>query len=725
MSRIPSQRIDSLESPGLAVYPVALGPNDASLAKLLIALDLTGDAAGNLAAVDRQEKARIAAEDAKATEFDKGRARLDAATYFQQKQTDIQADKLQPLSYDDLEGSTDAMLAPQIEGQSEAYQRQYRESVQPAFVGAFADQRQRFRDRAVASATEHIAANVQDATTVDDLATQESAFLLLDSRHTREGFLTKLVTPALRNAAAVGDEEAFNVFADVLAKAKVDTAEIEIGRQNLKAAQHRQEAEVVDGFQNDVAGARLNGQSFDAVRSLAKSYRGKVPDEVIQQSIEHLDAQERSAISESRTGALKAELAQHQADYNADVDAAVGAGLGFMVEDRKVTLSNLDEKSLDAGDALRGSMDRQFQRIAASTPDPEQAFARQADLASRNGYQPPQWKRTLAAGAMAATETALAPEGKETPLPPAAVAGYGLYKRLKAQSPQLLESMVTDEKARDLYEVATVLQEDSTSPDDQTAMLGARRILSGPGGGPLGDTKESELKSAAAGITDRWFAGDAKNGGEIAADISRRARVFIRAGMSPDDAVSRVAKQIGDSRIIINGWAVSTGDAALPDSVRAKLPEFSTDIIAKWAKAHGEEEGLEEGDLTLRPSPTTGFWMLADGRTGLPVRNFGDSSEMMFAPSDLIRMAQAKQAEADQKIIDAQNNPEPSLLERGMGGIGKYTSGDKGQPEPYKEGDPMFKREGEGYTFHPKTPSLERDKGGHTLKWRRKEKPKE
>lgn len=684
MSRIPSQRIDSLDTPGLAVYPVALGPNDSSLAKLLIALDLTGDAAGNLAAVDRQEKARIAAEDAKAAEFDKGRARLDAATFFQQKQTDIQADKLQPASYDDLQGSVDAMLAPQIDGQSEAYQRQYRESVQPAFIGAFSDQRQRFRDRAVASATEHIAANVQDATTVDEVAKQQAEFLSLDPRRTPEDFYAKVVTPALRNAAAVGDAKAVDVFAESLTKAGVDQGEVEIARQNLKAAQHRQEAETVDGFQREIGRARLGGDSFDTLRKMARSYQDKgVPEDVIVQTIEHLDAQERTAIGESRTGALKAELDQHKATFNASVDAAVGAGLGFMVEDQTVILSNGDERKLQAEDAIRGSMDRQFANIAASTPDPEQAFARQADLASRNGYQPPQWKRTLAAGAMAATETALAPEGKETPLPPAAVAGYGLYKRLKAQSPQLLESMVTDEKTRDLYEVATILQEDSTGPDDQTAMLGARRILSGPGGGPLGDVTDTKLKDAAASITDRWFAGDAKNGGEIAADISRRARVFIRAGMSPDDAVSRVAKQIGDSRIIINGWAVPTGDAALPDSVRAKVPEFAADIIKAWAEKHGSEEGLDEGDLTLRPSPTTGFWMLSDGRTGLPVRSFGDSSEFMFAPSDLIRLAQEKQAAADQKIIDEQNNPEPSLLERGMGGIVDYTSDrKKRKPDP-------------------------------------------
>ncbi len=685
MSRIPRQQIGTLAVPDLSTPPPVSGK--ASLAvQMARTLGVIGDTAvdaGQLAAqvvrerrrkdeklaVDAEQLAAQVArerqrEDEKLAELEKGRARIDASTDFQKDQPLIAARN--PLSHDELPISQllNQDFAPRLEKHSAAYQRQYLETAKAAYSGAVAEQVQKQKNEDVAFATSKLAANVQDAHTVADVQTQLGEYLALDPKHTKEDFYNKVVTPALHTAAQTGNAPATEIFTEAMVKAGVGEGDIEIAWANLQTAKHKEQGDKIDAFKADIGTSRLAGESFDALRAKARSYQradSGIPADTIVSTIEHIDAQEREAVGGARADALRAELRQYEAAFDAEADSAVHAGQGFTLEDRTVTLSNGEEKKLQSEDAMKKAMDRAFAQIASSEPNQKIAFAKMADLASSNGYQPPQWKRTLAAGYIAATETALAPEGKDTPIPPATAAGFDIAKRLKSQAPGLYETMVNDEKMRDLYESAMYFQEDASDPNDQTALLSARRIMSGPGLGPLGDIKNRQLANAASHITDRLFRADAKNGGEIAAEIDRRARVFIRAGLSPDDAVYRVAKQIGDSRIIINKWAVPTGDAALPDAVRARMPEFAADIIKAWADKHGKDEGIDASDLTLRPSPTTRFWMLADGRTGFPVRNFGDSSEMMFAPSDLIRMAQEKDKAANQKIIDRQNKAQDGV----------------------------------------------------------------
>lgn len=348
MSRIPRQPIDTLEAPGTASLPVF--SQSARMAEQLnAAIGGIGAFATDLAVIDRAADARKRAEDERVAELDRGRARRDAATHFQQDQPLIQSEKLTPDSYDNLPGSVEALLSPRLEGHSEAYRNQYLETAQAAYVGQFADQLSARRDRAIVEAVGLIGNNVAAAKSPEEVTAQESEYLKLDARHTKTAFLQDVVTPAMKKAAAAGDEARFNTLAGYLTTNKSGQAEVQLGRVAVKEAQNRALSDAVDAFHDDIAGMLTGGAGFDAVVDRIRSYSGKLNARFVEAELRGVTGQHDAEAGQAREDENRAK-AEAVTGFQNDIARLYNDGASFAEIRKGITgyRGKVDERYIDS-----------------------------------------------------------------------------------------------------------------------------------------------------------------------------------------------------------------------------------------------------------------------------------------------------------------------------------------------------------------------------------------
>lgn len=657
MSQIPYTRTGSLDTPA-SLPPVFIDESARRRAdQLLLALGLTGRAADNLAEVDRAEDRRRAILDQQAEQLDRGRARRDAATDFQREQPEIGADTLTPASYDDIEGSVAAMLGPRLEGQSQAYRDQYLESAQASYVGAFADQRQRQHDRAVAAAVEHISANVQDAGDQAAIATQEAEFLKLDKRHTKEGFYASVVTPAMRTAAKVGDEEAFNNFRQSLEKAGVSAADIKLAEADLAQAKAREQADAINAFQDSVAKVSLDGGSFDAQRAAADAGRGKVPDEVILRTKEHIDEKERVALGNARSATLKLENQQREDGIlgtllgdSMKADQTGGLIVSVPEDGFRWTDAGGHDQHLTKDEAVDRVTVAAMDQIAAESPDPQTAIRSQAAWLSFNSVTNPLWRRTLEAGFMTNVDAVLRQTEDGTPvgdLPVAMTAGYQLWKSLDIDT-QTRERHATSETAS-FYALAELAEKYVTPGDPKASLLRAVEAAR---------TDPATVQLAMASIADRdvikasdWADGTI-NAVDIRADVRRTAAFLYRTGTvtDPKAAIAEASEMVKRQWSKVGGAMVFTADRSIPVNFADHLAPY---IIRSYAERHGKDEGVQADDLTIVPGRVKGTWILLDTTTHAQV----EGEEGFMTTADLFRHDKERRERIKAGIIETGGNP--------------------------------------------------------------------
>lgn len=523
----------------------------------------------------------------------------------------------------------------------------YRQRTAPILLRAFYDKQARDQeaaDKALVRLGGDAAAGVKDPARFAEIINSTAA----GSKVPRDEVRRRIGVYALRYAAENGDQAAFDTAAGALGTD--EAVEQARWKGTLEQAQAVAQARTQRAFGDEISGLYVDGTPFGVIEQRVRSFRGKVADSAIESELVTLNERRRQAERQADQDTFDAAVAMEQARYDAENDAAVSAGLGFAIQDRKVKVGNR-ERSLNNG--LEEAMDRAFARINAR-PDltPDQKFAAASNIASRNGFVPPVWKRTLQAGFIAATEQALEADGKEElPPPPATIAGFDLYKKLRAASPGLLETAIPDGPDRDYYETAIVLQEDPSIGDNPTrALFEARRIMSGPGRFTATDRKD--IASAAQDITERFWSADAKNWPEVASHIARRAEVYVRTGIDPERAVERAAETVARGRINLHGWSIPTADANIPEPIRQDFRALADIMLEDWATKHGSTFGFDSGDVTLRPGMANGFWVVADGRTGFYV----GGEDAVFSTSDLIaRWKTDRDSDRMKKIRDAIN----------------------------------------------------------------------
>lgn len=660
---------ESLAAPGLVAQPVAVDSTVSLANQFLAAIGEAGQLSESISEDARRREIEARRAEADASRSLEGLANQDYRTEFPIIKDKIVRGDI-TVSADEsgdfgtaAKTAAGALIDELVKGKPEAYQAYYREHMTPLIVDALHDQRSAADTLA---RTEDIKlrgqANVGETDPAKITARVDETVKLYGTKLDHTTALGSMVIPALRSAAKSGNQQAFDAASKALGDAF--PSEQLAAEAMLQEAKNKQATEQRRIFNNDIAGAYLDETPLELVRQKILSYRGKIENDHLEAAVREVDSRAKAQLQSTIESRVSTDLKAKKSDIAQRNLSLVRSGLGYTIEPTTITDLRGTEHKLTADAQFNEAMDAAFQSIGEESPSTEVAFARRLELSTANGYAPPQWSKALTAGEMAATESALSKEGEKAAIPRSTVEGYQLYKGVYAGAKHLLPSLAND-RTLNFYEVAATLQRDdpTVAGDDTQALLAARRIMSAPPPGISGELSGVKLRSETRKITDSLFASNAKNGGEIGAQIEQLARIYVRAGQLPDKAVESAAKNVGERRITINGWSQPTNNVAIPDQLRAQLPTIAEDILKTYADRFGQQEGVEFDDLTLRVSNTNGFWIIANGSSGLPMPSYGEP--VVFSTGDLLRKLDAmqfkKQAESDAETVARQNAGTTSL----------------------------------------------------------------
>lgn len=621
--------VDRTLQPAQVIVPPPVSDNALLLGQLARALEVTGDTAGEYSAYQGRLAAERRRVDADAKELHAGQGSLAGRSTLATLQSKI--DQRDPL-YDIPDGmepqqwaqhNADAYTA----GMPDAFKKSFEREFVPGFIHASTNsQERRVAEMFAANDQLRVAAvgSAQSADEIDQIV--DSAKAEQPNRSIVDIYDANL-RPALKIAAAANDPDRVKMIKERLGaylQPEQQEADLSLRHAALQAKSANEQQ-----YDDDLGSLELQGASFEAREAAARGM-GNVGPEKRANAVEKINSQRRQ-------GNIRAEVQGQRQQWEAENDALVGGGLGATIQNKTFVDSNGTEHKLGGEEGYRDSMDRHFARILAAHRDqPALAFAYQVRLANDNGYAPPQWRNIMQAGAAAASESGLT--GGDAALPPTTPAGYGMFRQLMATNPGLLEVILPDGPARDYYETTAILQEDGQLAGEagtNSALLGARRIMTSPTRGRLSDLSVRDIETRANDLASSFFGGKANNWTEVAGQIRRRALVYARAGMAPDLAVERAGKQLKGGRVDINGWSQPTANARIPADVRQQLPKLAETIIGDWAKTHGKEDGFAADDLTLRAGSNNGFWVVAHGDTGLPVNDHGE--QISYSTADLVK----------------------------------------------------------------------------------------
>lgn len=332
---------------------------------------------------------------------------------------------------------------------------------------------------------------------------------------------------------------------------------------------------------------------------------------------------------------LKADRAAHaeaveQNVVNQSVDAFEKGRSAFIV-DTEVPTKDGGTKVL-TGDDLRKKAARQyfdksqeFAKLAGETPG--MTMNRELDAFSRNGHKHPQWTPILQSGYQAATGAAIKADGK---LPDGLQEASRLYNELHAKNPQYLATML-DRDAMDYYEAVRVLQQDMRQ-DPISAHTRAIDAMSDPTKfeGPgfqqrfedLNRQVDKALRNSRGGL---WLFGRREapvNAGTISNEISRIGKLYIKLGLSAEDALEKARETIDQNYVNYRGWMMPINGLNLPGNYE----ELFDRKIAEFVERN-PQLGLEDEDLSIRNFGGGSQWYIySETLNGYVEHHVGDGS---------------------------------------------------------------------------------------------------
>lgn len=447
---------------------------------------------------------------------------------------------------------------------------------------------------------------------------------------------------ALRSWAARGKRDEFNMVLGVMGEG-LFKGEIEQAKMQLSMREGQQQSAVNNDFRNTVGQMAMNYYDGKATAESIRQYIDGAPGadaETRRTQREHIDAVERA-----RTSAQMAAYKQQRENdiktnwINGSLGAA-NAGLLSQVPPQGLSIEYPDGSTvtMSRDETIRRTFDTfRYSTIERHPNDPQAQQEEMIRFSIRNGIPDPSWSNTVSAGFAAASEASTS----ERPfaIPPVTAEAFGLYKRLAATAPNLLDQFVSG-KERDFFDLALGLQTDQTigGTVDQAALYQASRVVMLGMGKSLGREAKDALATDSRAIAKPWFDSNMVNAHQISSMMSDRSEVLVRGGMDPKTAVDRVYKQMDRSGMNLNGrWT------PLLDMNREGLSLSLSQIAKDFDQSNPVAKA---GKLTLSPSPVSGLWTLVDRDTNLPASN--DASKVIFSTAQLRDM----QAKAE-KSMDA------------------------------------------------------------------------
>ncbi len=382
---------------------------------------------------------------------------------------------------------------------------------------------------------------------------------------------------------------------------------------------------------------------------------------------------------------LKAEAQASEQDINVMLSQASDAGTLLTIPEKVAYKKDNGETStygrselIDrAVDNKLAELDAWAQSVAkdpaAKGVDVEALkFDRELDFFKRNPVKHPQWADILNAGYSSAAPDTLA---GATQAPPHLLQAVKLYEDLEAKAPGLLDRHLNSQGAKDFYQTyrtaRTLLRQDERQAL-HTAALATKGLQDEAQFQPSYDALDTELRQAES----FWpWARGIQNFGEMQPEVRRLGRVLVRAGASPEDALTRAGEAVRKSYTNINGYMVRTSDRNV-ESFGSNLaalklqPREFVDVVQDYLKRYASDEHDPES-LSIRPMTNgVGTWAVIDAVTGFPVgSNSGLSPQ--FSMRDLLEFERARQSgEIDKKLEELRNprsNAPHNLIRRFFG----------------------------------------------------------
>lgn len=644
----------SIQTPGLAVQPVTR--SESSLLALGEALNVVGSAADS---ASRLAGFRLAQAEQDRIELERRRAEIERQNDLNRKHeayidrviggegrmlsrerlpTDLQdiADRKIIVPNGETPLSVVEALLEERYGEEPAMLKAAREQVAPRLIEALTDQMA--EERAIARADDFRALADEVAFTGD---TGAISGIVADARKahpnaTDAEVYDGILKPAAIAAAKDGDVDRVNAIYDAAGegfgidrKATLDladeaNADREKDRQAAIDLAEKIKAEAEDERRKQWetrAFKLINDGSYDSARQFVDAARktGSIDEKDADRLFSEIESARQRDARTASTSRVKTEVDTWEARQ---IDAAAMQMLSadvtggvLTVEDARMTDSAGGEHEMSRDKKIEKAVPVAMQRIAERyADDPDQAIAQQAVFLGQNAQEFSRWTEVLKVGQSSARSEArrVAPKGETVPVPPQAIAGFELYRRLKLNAPSVLQTHLKDEDTRLFYELAEISLEtsgviqigDARGADIEVALRDAATAQANQ---YRVDEKAIAEKARTNNTVQAWHDGTVlpwntakiNNASDIEAKVRRRAEFYMGtvANITPRQAVAKAVESVKDNHRRSNGYLVPRR-SAIEDAIFDRVSRFAA---ARYAEKYGAEEGVTADDLVLAP----------------------------------------------------------------------------------------------------------------------------
>lgn len=575
---------------------------------------------------------------------------------------------------DTPESAVASFLAAQTEGMSPAYREQYTRALQGPLIAKVYAHRENVKGEALSALKENLQRGAKTAASGASLQLFVASHQRLFPNDSEIDRLTDIVVPALNDAAASGDDQRFKAAAGLLDpqrfSAELRTAETQLQRVKNSEVSTR-EQDFVEGIAKQIDDL-VSGKGGSYAKMLqdldAASDEGSIRPTTILQMREKVMRMQDSQNLEAEK-AIK-ELAKASAAREHVIAALAAGAVGNLW-----SVPELDDPKtgakLSRAEIQQAATALQFEMIANRHKDqPDVVLTKQVKYVADNGITPPEeWKSMFTAGFRGVSVAlSLTKPGERITPNETTLAAFVLHEKLETVAPHLLLDMPAE--ARKFFEMASTLRQlPEYAGKPGAALIEAARIQQLPE--PPPEPTNAIIRKQVEDLQTTGFLfwqTTASNPGEIGAAIAELARIKIRAGLGAEAAVKQAAEVVRQQRTFIGNWSVSLNDARLPQGVKENIQPVAAGIFKDWVAKHGEAEGLDVDDLTLRHDRQTGLWYIASGHDGSIVRQ-GKPGEIAFDADGLLSRVASKHPDIDEIVKRwnaRRNQPQPFRLAPGF-----------------------------------------------------------
>jgi len=460
---------------------------------------------------------------------------------------------------------------------------------------------------------------------------------------------SKVIVPAMKTAAQLGDSEKFNSLAATLPEGQF-TQEVAIAQRHLVAAQANRAAQEQDAYKAGFQALANDNAPTSQMRQELEQVKPRLTPAVYDQINDSIAAIEKTRDLESKAigldAAYGAVLRGGDLEDGDKIIAAMGLGARETVEAQNHLRSAFAERvraenaakeasarqgiyiealtGAQSGVPLATVQDREFtvggksytvtrnEQIEEATKialgrlsqgkTPDQARAAMIDWAAGQGVHPRQFSDILEAAPSLAAQVA---DGKPVPQP--LTNAIAFWAQAKQRGGAWTDGLA-DEKSRAFLDAAAINMQDSALSQAQAIAMASKAATA---------TKEDHeavsrrLTPTVLAKVEKSLPSDirgALNSDSAMASITRRARSLMLGTNASGSALERVTADYKASAIMLGKYVSPTNQAGMTPGLREKLPDISTELSKEYAK----RTETNAGDKALVWNPLRGTWQIND-----------------------------------------------------------------------------------------------------------------